>query len=95
MEGRQMQHILWTDFEGKRMRYEIDVKRKLTDCFFFNDASNIQTSGAILCTTYPCAMCFHGGEHVLSLIFSYLSKLKPIQVSPLFFACYFQFLFLA
>lgn len=28
----------------------------------------------------PKALCFHGGEDVLSLFFKGLSKLKPIQV---------------
>ncbi len=70
----------------KRKVDEIDVEKKLTDCFLFDGSSNVQTAGAILCATYPCAMCFHGGEHVLSLFFSDLSKLKPIQVSPIFFA---------
>ncbi len=32
-----------------------------------------------LCATYPQAKCFHGGKHVLSLFFSNLSKIKPIQ----------------
>ena len=72
---------------------EIDVDKKLTDCFFFDGASNVQTAGAILCATYPRAMCFHGGEHVLSLFFSDLSKLKPIQVSPIFLLFFsFQYL---
>ncbi len=65
---------------------EIDINRKLTECLFCDGASNVQTAGAILCATYPCAMCFHGGEHVLSLFFIDLSKLNPIQVSPSFFA---------
>lgn len=70
----------------RRKVEEIDVDRKLTDCFFFDGASNVQTAGAILCATYPRAMCFHGGEHVLSLFFSDLSKIKPIQVRPNIFA---------
>ncbi len=71
---------------------EIDVDAKLTDCFFFDGASNVQTAGAILCARYPRAMCFHGGEHVLSLFFSDLSKIKPIQVSSIFFALFFGLL---
>ncbi len=73
---------------------EIDLDAKLTDCFFFDVASNVQTAGAILCARYPRAMCFHGGEHVLSLFFSDLSKLKPIQVRSIFFAVFFLFQYL-
>ncbi len=62
---------------------EWDESRMYTDCFFFYDAANVQKAGAILCARYPRAMCFHGGEHVLSLFFSDLSKLKPIQVCSL------------
>ncbi len=40
-----------------------------------------------MCVVPPC-MCFHGGEHVLSLFFSNLSKIKPIQVSSIFFALF-------
>ncbi len=65
---------------------EIDTESKLTDCFFFDGASNVQTAGAILCARYPRAMCFHGGEHVLSLFFSDLSKIKSIQVSQIYSA---------
>ncbi len=38
-----------------------------TDYFFFDCATNVQKAGAILCATYPWAMCCHGGKHVLSL----------------------------
>ncbi len=72
---------------------EIDLEKKLTDCFFFDGESNVQTAGAILCMRYPRAMCFHGGEHVLSLFFSDLSKLKSIQVSLIFFAYSLYFIF--
>ncbi len=51
------------------------------DCFFFDGAANKQKAEAILCATYPQAESFHGGDHVVSLFFSNLSKLKSIQVS--------------
>ncbi len=41
---------------------EIDINRKLTDCFFFDGALIVQTADAILCATCPNAICFHGGE---------------------------------
>ncbi len=37
---------------------EIDQDRKLTDCFLFDRTSNVQTTGAILCATYPQTICF-------------------------------------
>ncbi len=51
-----------------------------TDCFFFDRAAN-KKWGANLCANYPQDMCFNGGDHVLSLLFIDLSKLKPIQVT--------------
>ncbi len=68
---------------------EIDVEAKLTDYFIFDDESNVQTAGAILCAQYPHAIYFHGGEHgaCLALFFSNLSKIKPIQVSSIFLHC--------
>ncbi len=42
----------------------------------FDRAANEQKAGAILCATYPQAICFHGGEHFLSD----LLKLRPIKV---------------
>ncbi len=46
---------------------EFDPGKTLTDTFFFDGATNIQKAGQILCAHFPRAMCFHGGEHVLSL----------------------------
>ncbi len=59
---------------------EFDPKCRHTDVFFFDGATNVQKAGQILCQTFLRAYCFHGGEHVLSLFFSDLSKLKHIQV---------------
>ncbi len=62
--GRKMQHIFYIMEQFQRKVDEIDVDKKLTDCFFFDGTSNVQTAGAILCARYPHAMCFHRGEHV-------------------------------
>ncbi len=51
-----------------------------TDSFFFDGDANLQKAGRILCANFPQAMCFHGGEHVLSLFFSDLSRLGAIKV---------------
>ena len=59
---------------------EIDPEHNLTDCFFFDGAANVQKAGRILEAKYPRAHCLHGGEHVISLFFSDLAKMKPIKV---------------
>ncbi len=61
-----------------------------------------QCSKIFLCATYPQAVCFHGGKHVLSLFFNDLAIFPPIKVSvrnfylPLFccFLFYFRISFL-
>ena len=50
---------------------------------FFDGATNVQKAGEILSITNPGASCLHGGEHVLALVFSDLSKLGPIKVCSL------------
>jgi hypothetical protein len=59
---------------------EYDPNGTLTDTFFFDGASNVQKGGAILVAKHPHSFCFHGGEHVLSLFFASLSKIKPIKL---------------
>ncbi len=46
---------------------EFDPGKTLTNTFFFDGAANVQKAGQILCTHFPGAMCFHGGDNVLSL----------------------------
>ena len=48
--------------------------------FFFDGASNVQKAGDLLMAKYPRTFCFHGGEHVVSLFFSSIAKIKPIKV---------------
>ena len=57
-----------------------DPNGTLTDAFFFDGASNVQKGGAILVAKHPHSFCFHGGEHVISLFFASLSKIKPIKL---------------
>ncbi len=52
---------------------EFDPTSTCTDAFFFDCASNVLKAGDILCSIYPRAFCFHGGEHVLSLYFNDLA----------------------
>ena len=59
---------------------EFDPNGTLTDAFFFDGASNVQKAGEILVAKHPHSFCFHGGEHVLSLFFASLSKIKPIKL---------------
>ena len=59
---------------------ELDSKNHLTDVFFFDGASNVQKAGDLLMAKYPCTFCFHGGEHMVSLFFLSIAKIKPIKV---------------
>ncbi len=69
---------------------EFDSTGLFTDCFFFDGVTNIQQAGIILCAKYPRAMSFHGGEYVLSLFFSDLAKIHPIQVCEKFIEHFFM-----
>ena len=59
---------------------DFDPKNQLTDVFFFDGASNVQKAGDLLMAKYPRTFYFHGGEHVVSLFFSSIAKIKPIKV---------------
>ena len=48
--------------------------------FYFDGASNVQKAGDVLMARFPRSFCFHGGEHVVSLFFSSIAKIKPIKV---------------
>ncbi len=49
---------------------EWDPSHCQADWFFFDGAANVQKAGDILCANYPRALCFHGGEHVMTLFFN-------------------------
>ena len=70
-------------FEDKVEEY--DPNHSLTDLFYFDGASNVQKAGQVLMAKYPRTFCYHGGEHVVSLFFTSLSKIKPIKV---YVSCY-------
>ncbi len=55
--------------------------KTLTATFFYVGAANVQKAVQILCAHFPWAMCFHGGEHVLSLFYSDLSRNYAVKVS--------------
>jgi hypothetical protein len=65
-------------FEKKVLEY--DPQRIYTDVFYFDGASNVQKAGDVLMARFPRSFCFHGGEHVVSLFFSSIVKIKPIKV---------------
>ena len=60
---------------------EYDPNHQLMDVFNIDGASNVQKAGQVLMAKYPRTFCYHGGEHVVSLFFTSLSKIKPIQVN--------------
>ncbi len=60
---------------------EYDHNHQLTDVFYFDGAANVQKAGQVLMAKYPSTFCCHGGEHVVALFFTSLSKIKPIRVN--------------
>ena len=65
-------------FEGKVLEYNPPLL--CIDVFYFDGASNVQKAGEILMAKFPLSFCFHGGEHVVSLFFSSIAKIKPVKV---------------
>jgi hypothetical protein len=59
---------------------KFDPQSSFTDVFFFDGASNVQKAGQILMAKFPRTFCFHGGEHVVSLFFSSIAKIRPIKL---------------
>ncbi len=59
----------------KSQVHEFDPGKTLSNTFFFDRAANFQKAGQILFSNFQQAICFHGGEHVLSLFLSDLSRI--------------------
>ena len=55
-------------------------KRMHTNVFYFDGAANVQKSGLRLYSFYSRSDVFHGGEHVISLFFSDMTKISPFKV---------------
>jgi hypothetical protein len=70
-------------FEEKVLEY--DPNQVYTDVFYFDGASNVQLTGQVLMAKFPNTFCFHGGEHVVSLFFVSIAKIKPIKVCTSFY----------
>ena len=68
-----------------------DPERMHTNFSYVDGASNVQKGVLILCAFYPRAYVFHGGEHVISLIFSGIAKIAPIKVSTCAFIFFVYF----
>ena len=68
---------------------DYDPDHTLIDIFYFDGASNVQKAGEVLMAKYPRTFCYHGGEHVVSLFFTSISKIKPIRVCMFisFYSC--------
>ena len=64
------------------------VDKTRTIIFWFDGASNVQKAGKILEQKFPRAYSLHGGEHVVSLFFSDISKYPEIKVSSSCFCMY-------
>jgi hypothetical protein len=72
-------------FEGKVLEYNPQLL--FTDVIYFDGASNVQKAGEILMAKFPCSFCFHGGEHVVSLFFLSIAKIKPVKVRRAGLSC--------
>jgi hypothetical protein len=59
---------------------QYDPQMRFTELFFLDGSSNVQKAGQILMAKFTCTFCFHGGEHVISLFFLSIAKIKPIKV---------------
>ncbi len=59
---------------------KFDPQSSFTDVFFFDGASNVQKAGQILMAMFPRTFDFHGREHVVSLFFSSIAKIRPIKL---------------
>ncbi len=59
---------------------KFDPQSSFSDVFFFDGASNVQKAGQILMAKLLRTFCFHGGEHVVSLFFSSIAKIRPIKL---------------
>ena len=76
--GKRDASYVATLFENKVRVYDVD--NTLTGVFFFDGASNIQKAGENLMAKFPHSFCFHGGEHVVSLFFASIAKIKLIRL---------------
>jgi hypothetical protein len=76
--GKKLASYIADIFQDKVEEY--NPNHNLIDLFYFDGASNVQKAGAVLTATYPRTFCYHGGEHVVSLFFTSLSKIGPIKV---------------
>ncbi len=72
-------------FEGMVLEYNPQLL--CTDVFYFDGASNVQKAGEILMAKFPHSFCFHGGEHVVSLFFLSIAKIKPVKVHRAGLSC--------
>ena len=57
---------------------KLDPCKTRTDLVFFDGATNVQKGGRILEAKYPRVTVLHGVEHVTTLFFSDLAKIKQV-----------------
>ena len=62
---------------------KLDALKDRTDIVFFDGGSNFQLAGRIMQAAYPRMTVVHGLEHVLSLVFEDIAKIKVVRVSVL------------
>ena len=55
--------------------------------FWFDGAGNVQKADRSLEAKFPRSYSLHGGEHVISLFFSDIAKIKQIKVNCIAYVC--------
>ena len=78
--GKKDAEFIANQFIPMAEELDPDNAHGLIDIFFFDGASNVQKAGQILNEKYPTSHTLHGIEHVFSLFFDDMAKLKPIKV---------------
>ena len=78
--GKKDAEFIANQFIPMAEELDPDNAEGLIDIFYFDGASNVQKAGRILNEKYPTSHTLHGIEHVFSLFFDDMAKLKPIKV---------------
>ena len=58
---------------------DVDPKKDLTDLVLFDGATNVQKAGEVIQARYPRVTVLRGAEHVVSLFFKDVAKIKAID----------------
>ena len=85
------EYLAWVMEDGVK---KYDTYKTCTVMIYFDGSINVQKSVRGIFALYPRAYIFHGGENVISLLFSDVAKLPTIK-ARIFFLISWLFLFAA